>query len=104
MANTRTMTECITQTQNDKTQSWALLQEAQEADQIDQTIQLVKASSLLANPEEIKQAQNASVWFVQSGNSYFKVTNNEQLVPKDSQAMRSVESSQLLRINAVVGG
>ena len=98
------MTECLTQTANDKTQSWALMQEAQEVDQIDQSQKLVKAVSLLSNPEEIKQAQNSSVWFVQSDQKYFKVSSNEQLVPAKAEAVRSIESDQLLRINAVVGG
>ncbi len=98
------MTECLTQTQNDKSQSWELLQKAQEPDQIDQAQKLVTASSVLNSPEEIKQADQASVWFVESGSSYFKVTSKDQLIPSDSKAVRSIESDQLLRINAVVGG
>ena len=41
---------------------------------------------------------------VQSDQKYFKVSSNEQLVPAKAEAVRSIESDQLLRINAVVGG
>ncbi len=98
----------IVQTKEDRNESISLLKkstnliDAPFSDKLD----LVNSLSIL-NDEEKKIIDLSVCWFIEYESNAFLVQSNklhDQLIPKNSNPIRSKLSGQLLRISAVKGG
>ena len=100
------MSSQISQTTEDRQHSVETLKNSSSELEFPNSVELVDSRSLL-NQEEIKQVDLSACWFIEFRNQIFQLAgsrNQKQLVPKQSNVVRSKESGQLLRISAVSGG